>query len=129
MTTEALLVYQGVVYRAREASTGQVMALKKSRVSLNLKRTALGYEAMVLRLLAGHRSIPTVFAYGRLTHFEYIAMELLGPSLGEVFQEQGKLTLTFVLDIADQMVRVCLLAEYAQRLMYASAALRVGTRS
>lgn len=100
-----LIVYQGLVYHARESVTGRVVALKKSRVSLHIKRTTLEYEAKILHLLAGHPSIPTIFAFGRLAHFEYIAIELLGPSLNDVLKEQGKLDLNSVLQIADQIVR------------------------
>jgi serine/threonine protein kinase len=100
-----LMVYQGLAYHARERVTGRVVALKKSRVSLRVKRTTLEYEANILHLLAGHPSIPTIFAFGRLAHFEYIAIELLGPSLNDVLKEQGRFYLKSVLQIADQMVR------------------------
>ena len=88
-----------------ERVTGRVVALKKSRVSRRVKRTNLEYEANILHLLAGHPSIPTIFAFGRLAHFEYIAIELLGPSLNDVLKEQGRFDLKSVLQIADQMVR------------------------
>lgn len=56
----------------------------------------------MLKRLAGHPSIPTVFAYGRFAHFEYLAMELLGRDLSDVVKEKGPLALEFVLKIADQ---------------------------
>jgi len=80
------------------------VALKKSRVSLRVKRTTSEYEANILHLLAGHPSIPIIFAFGWLAHFEYIAIELLGPSLNDVLKEQGRFDLKSVLQIADQMV-------------------------
>jgi serine/threonine protein kinase len=101
---------KGLVYEARDIDTGRLVALKKSRASLSLKRTALHYEARVLKRLAGHSSIPAVFAHGRFPHFEYLAIELLGPSLGDMVEEKGKLTLGNVLDIAVQMVGVILKA-------------------
>jgi serine/threonine protein kinase len=63
------------------------------------------YEAHILQLVAGHPSIPPVIAYGRFEHFEYLALELLGPSLGDAIRKEGKLPLQDVLRIADQMVR------------------------
>jgi len=95
---------KGVVYRARNAATGQLVALKKSRASLSLERTALRYEARVLMYVAGHPSIPAVYAYGRFPHFEYLAIELLGRDLRDVVEEKGQLPLDDVLKIADQLV-------------------------
>lgn len=85
------MVYQGLVCHARERVTGRVVALKKSRVSLRVKRTTLEYEANILHLLAGHPSIPTIYAFGQLAHFEYIAIELLGPSLNDALKSKGDL--------------------------------------
>ncbi|KAI0065629.1 kinase-like protein, partial [Artomyces pyxidatus] len=81
-----------------------VVALKKSRVSIKTKRTALPHEGEVLSLLAGHPSIPNVFAHGRSDHFEYLATELLGQSLAAKVKNDGKLKLSDVLRIADQML-------------------------
>ncbi|KAG2051274.1 hypothetical protein BDR06DRAFT_591079 [Suillus hirtellus] len=60
----------GRVYKATRVGTGQIMAVKKSRASLALKTTVLDHERRVLQRLQGHPSIPRVFAYGRLEHFE-----------------------------------------------------------
>ena len=72
---------KGLVYQARDINSGQLVALKKFRASITLKRTALHYEVCVLKRLVGHPSIPAVFAHGRFDHFEYPAMELLGHDL------------------------------------------------
>jgi serine/threonine protein kinase len=95
---------KGVVYRARNTATGQLVALKKSRASRSLNRTALCYEARVLMYVAGHPSIPVVYAHGRFPHFEYLAIELLGRDLRDVVEEKGQLPLDDVLKIADQLV-------------------------
>ncbi|KAF8524723.1 kinase-like domain-containing protein [Gautieria morchelliformis] len=52
-----------------------LVAVKKSRVSL---------RAQVILSLPHHPGIPAIYAYGRLPHFEYLAMELLGPTLGDI---------------------------------------------
>ena len=72
---------QGLVFQAVEANSGQTVALKKSRVSQRVKRTILRYESRILQLLQGHPAIPAIYGYGQLPHFEYLAMELLGPSI------------------------------------------------
>ena len=92
------------MYRATEQSTDRVVALKKSRVSLRVKRTLLQHEARVLQLLAGYPNVPAVFAYGRVEHFEFLSMQLLHRSLADVVQEKGKLPMARVLDIAGQLV-------------------------
>ncbi|KAG1902983.1 kinase-like domain-containing protein [Suillus fuscotomentosus] len=93
----------GRVYKATRVVTGQIMAVKKSRASLALKTTLLNHERRVLQRLQGHPSIPRVIAYGRLVHFEYLAMQLLGMNLSEV---RGRCPLPAVntLAVADQMI-------------------------
>ncbi|KZT03986.1 kinase-like protein, partial [Laetiporus sulphureus 93-53] len=84
--------------------SGRAVALKKSRVSLRVKRTLLQHETSVLKLLSGHPSIPQVFAYGRIDHFELLSMQLLHRSLGDVVEHSGPLPLTTVLDVTDQLL-------------------------
>ncbi|KAM6499474.1 putative casein kinase-1 hhp1 [Amanita muscaria] len=71
----------GLVFQAVEANSGRTVALKKSRVSQRVNRTVLRYECRILRLLQGHPAIPAIYGYGHLPHFEYLAMELLDPSV------------------------------------------------
>ncbi|KAF8595250.1 kinase-like protein [Ceratobasidium sp. AG-I] len=91
------------VYRATESKTGRTVALKQSRASLRVKRTLLQHEARVLKILAGHSTIPEVFGYGRIQHFELLAMQPLHQSLGNLVKETGPLSLAAVWDIADQL--------------------------
>ncbi|KAG8753087.1 hypothetical protein FRC11_007735 [Ceratobasidium sp. 423] len=79
------------VFRAVQSSTQRVVALKQCRASLKLKRPTLQLEARVLKLLSGHPSIPEVYAYGRIEHFELMSMQLLHRSLGDVVDEDGPL--------------------------------------
>lgn len=69
---------------------GTEVALKKSRCSLNVKRSLLRHEARILQLLRDHVSIPKVYAYGHLDHFEYLSLELLGKSVRDVVKSDGE---------------------------------------
>jgi casein kinase I family protein HRR25 len=93
------------VYKATRVATDQTVALKKSRASLALNNTLLNHERLILQLLHGHPSIPEVLAYGRLKHFEYLAMELAGIALNDVRKQRLSLPAPNILVIADQMVR------------------------
>lgn len=97
---------QGRVYKATQTATSQVVALKKSRASLTLKSTVLNHERLLLRRLQGHPSIPKVIAYGRLTHFEYLAVEFLGMALNDIHKHCLLLPTANVLVVADQMVSI-----------------------
>lgn len=74
---------QSLVFRATEEESGRVVALKKSRISLRVKRPSLRHESRILRLLQTHPAIPTLYGYGQLPYFEYLAMELLGSSISQ----------------------------------------------
>ena len=80
------------------------MALKKSRVSQRVKRTILRYESRILQLLQGHPAIPEIYGYGQLPHFEYLAMELLGPNVKDC--TTGPVAITTVVRVVLQMVRI-----------------------
>ncbi|KAF9219438.1 kinase-like protein [Gyrodon lividus] len=76
----------GSVFRASDTTSGTSLAVKKSRVSMRVKRTLLHYEAKVLQTLGGHFAIPTLYGYGRFPHFEYLAMELGGKCVGDIIK-------------------------------------------
>ncbi|KAI0060704.1 kinase-like protein, partial [Artomyces pyxidatus] len=78
------------VFKATETTTGRVLAVKKSRASLLVRRPTLEHEVHVLKLLSGHPAIPSVVGYGRLRHFEYIALELMAQDLHHVVTEIGQ---------------------------------------
>lgn len=58
----------------------------------------------MLKALRGHPAIPEILGYGRVQHFEYLSLQLLGQSLGDVLKEGGPISLEATLEIADQMV-------------------------
>jgi hypothetical protein len=95
---------QGRVYKATDKTTGEWVALKKSRASKRVKRPILLHEIRVLQLLQGHTAIPSVYGYGHLPHFEYMAMELLGPSIAEKQKDDAAVMATTVIRVLDQTV-------------------------
>jgi predicted Ser/Thr protein kinase len=85
------------------------VAVKKSRVSKTVNRTTLRHEARVLQSLEGQAAIPTLYGYGQLEHFEYMAMELLGPSIAELLKGGAGVIEETVIRVVDQAVRrICL---------------------
>ncbi|PBK65326.1 kinase-like protein [Armillaria solidipes] len=96
-----------IVFKSTEVETGKTVALKMSRVLTRVKLPTLQHETRILQLLKGHASIPCVYAYGQLEHFEYIAMEILGPSVAEQQKKNGPgtgLMLKTVIRIMDQVL-------------------------
>lgn len=92
------------VLYATESKTDLQVAVKKSRVSLRIKRTILRHEVRILRFLEAHPSIPRVYGYCRLPHFELIAMEMLGDCIHNLCPSPMPTPLRTVTLIAQQMV-------------------------
>ena len=70
-----------------------------------MKRPILQHETRVLQYVKGQAAIPTVYGYGHLEHFEYMAMELLGPSIAEQQKDGAGVMVETVIRIVDQAVR------------------------
>ncbi|TFK72322.1 kinase-like protein [Pluteus cervinus] len=89
-----------------EATTpeGKLVALKQAHITKNIEHPMLLHEACALSLLAGHPSIPSVYAWGRSQYFEYLTLDLLGSSLGDTVKKEKKLDLKTVLLLLDQML-------------------------
>jgi hypothetical protein len=96
---------QSIVYKATEERSGRQVAVKKSRVSRTVKRPTLQHETRVLQFLNGQAAIPAVYGYGQLEHFEYMAMELLGPSIAEQQKDGAGVMVKTVIQFMDQAVR------------------------
>ncbi|KNZ79962.1 Casein kinase I like protein, partial [Termitomyces sp. J132] len=62
-------------------------------------------EACISRYLSSHSAIPEFYAYGRQDHFKFLALELLGPSLGELWDYNNCFSLGTVFKVAAQVVR------------------------
>ena len=95
---------QSIVYSATEQPTGRVVALKKGRVSLLIKHTLFQHEAAVLKTLRGHPTIPDVYGYGRVRHFELLSMQLYDQCLDDLMSETSPLPVLDALHIMDQLV-------------------------
>jgi predicted Ser/Thr protein kinase len=93
------------VYKVTEEGSGRPVALKKSRVSRTVKRPTLRHEARTLQFLKGHPAIPAVYGYGHLEHFEYMAMEPLGPSVAEQQKDGAAVMVKTAIRVVDQAVR------------------------
>jgi casein kinase 1 delta len=94
-----------MVWHAIETTSEVEVAVKKLRTSQKIKRPILQYEAKIMQLLQGNPSIPILYGYGHLPHFEYISMELLGPNLKEVCPQLSGIKLATVVEFTKQAVR------------------------
>ncbi|KZO99720.1 kinase-like protein [Calocera viscosa TUFC12733] len=79
-------------------------ALKESRVSMRVQKTTLKHEALLLQALQDTAFVPRLYAYGRLPHYEYIAME----KCENWFARDAKLPMEMpqVFDLAFEMIDV-----------------------
>jgi hypothetical protein len=95
----------GIVYEGKN-SEGETVAIKKSRVTASVAHTLLRHEACALILVAPHKGFPRVHAWGWSQWFEYLALDLLGPSLSEMMGKlDGQFSIGSVLLLTIQMVR------------------------
>jgi hypothetical protein len=94
----------GIVYEGKN-SEGDAVAVKKSRATASVTHTLLKHEACALILVAPHKGFPRPYAWGRSQWFEYLALDLLGPSLSEMLHG-GQFSVGSVLLLTIQMVRL-----------------------
>jgi serine/threonine protein kinase len=94
---------QGKVFKAIAEGSDEVIAYKKSRVSLRVQRTTLRHEARVLKHLGGHSAIPQLIGYRRAEHFEYLGMELLGKDIKGLIESGYALKPETVAKIGEQL--------------------------
>ncbi|KAJ7207066.1 kinase-like domain-containing protein [Mycena pura] len=86
------------------APTGTIVALKKQHITKHVAHPMLRHEACAMEILKGHPSIPLVDAWARSQYYEYLTMQLLGPSIADLFTS-GKLPgITMAARLAVQMV-------------------------
>jgi casein kinase 1 len=93
----------GEVYIGSDVQTGEEVAIKLE--SVNSRSPQLWYECKLYKTLAGGVGVPNVHWHGVEGDYNVMVMDLLGPSLEELFTYcDRKLGVKTVLMLADQML-------------------------
>ena len=94
----------GDIYLGINIISGEKVAIKLE--SVKAKHPMLVYESRVYKTLAGGVGIPFVHWCGRECDYNAMVLDLLGPSLEDLFNFcKRKFSLKTVLLLADQLVR------------------------
>ncbi|KAH8554831.1 casein kinase I like hhp1 [Umbelopsis sp. PMI_123] len=94
----------GEIYLGTNVMTGEEVAIKLE--SVKAKHKQLEYEAKVYKALAGGYGIPMIRWYGQECDYNALVMDLLGPSLEDLFNFcNRKFSLKTVIMLADQMIQ------------------------
>mmetsp|Transcript_29224 Transcript_29224/g.93620 ORF Transcript_29224/g.93620 Transcript_29224/m.93620 type:complete len:469 (-) Transcript_29224:894-2300(-) len=92
----------GDIYLGTNLTTGEEVAIKLE--SVKSKHPQLIYESKIYRILTGGLGIPNVRYYGVEGDYNVMVLDLLGPSLEDLFNYCGRrFGLKTVLMIADQL--------------------------
>ncbi|KAJ7095934.1 kinase-like domain-containing protein [Mycena belliarum] len=96
--------YSGSIFRATHVHTGEVVALKVQHV--NHECPTNRYERHLYPSLQGGEGMPTLWACGVEGAWDYLAIDLLGASLDNLYRKSGKETmeLSSVCAIAMQII-------------------------
>ncbi|KAJ6698929.1 CASEIN KINASE-RELATED [Salix purpurea] len=93
----------GQIYLGTNIQTNEEVAIKLENVKT--KHPQLLYESKLYRILQGGTGIPNVRWFGAEGDYNVLVMDLLGPSLEDLFNFcSRKLSLKSVLMLADQMI-------------------------
>ncbi|KAB2079878.1 hypothetical protein ERO13_A05G031000v2 [Gossypium hirsutum] len=93
----------GEIYLGTNIQTNEEVAIKLE--SVKTKHPQLLYESKLYRILQGGTGIPNVRWFGVEGDYNVLVMDLLGPSLEDLFNFcSRKLSLKSVLMLADQMI-------------------------
>ncbi|RZS01797.1 hypothetical protein BHM03_00031729 [Ensete ventricosum] len=93
----------GEIYLGTNIQTNEEVAIKLENVKT--KHPQLLYESKLYRVLQGGTGIPNVKWYGVEGEYNVLVIDLLGPSLEDLFNFcSRKLSLKSVLMLADQMI-------------------------
>jgi len=93
----------GDIYLGNNINTGEEVAIKLE--STKTRHPQLGYEYKVYRIVAGGVGIPVVRWFGKEGDYNVLVMEILGPSLEDLFNFCARrFTMKTVLMLADQML-------------------------
>lgn len=93
----------GEIYAGTNVHTGEEVAIKLE--PLKSKHPQLLYESKIYRVLQGGFGVPSVKWFGSEGDYNVLVIDLLGPSLEDLFNYCGKkFSLKTVLMLADQML-------------------------
>ncbi|CAF0936618.1 unnamed protein product [Rotaria sordida] len=93
----------GDVYRALNIQTGEYVAIKLE--SNNTYSQQLAFEAKLYKLMKDIQGIPKLFWFGEEGDYKCLVIELLGPSLEDLFYLcKREFSLKTILMLADQMI-------------------------
>ncbi|DAA13133.1 TPA: casein kinase I-like [Bos taurus] len=93
----------GKVYLAINITNGEEVAVKLE--PQKARQPQLLYESRLYKLLQGGVGIPRIWWYGQEKDYNVLVMDLLGPSLEELFNYcSRRFTMKTVLMLADQMI-------------------------
>lgn len=93
----------GDIYLGTNINTGDEVAIKLE--STKTRHPQLAYEYKVYRILAGGVGVPIVRWFGKEGDYNVMVMEILGPSLEDLFNFcSRRFTMKTVLMLADQML-------------------------
>uniref|UniRef100_A0A1J3IN58 non-specific serine/threonine protein kinase n=1 Tax=Noccaea caerulescens TaxID=107243 RepID=A0A1J3IN58_NOCCA len=93
----------GEIYLGTDVQTNEEVAIKLE--SVKTAHPQLSYESRIYRVLQGGTGIPNMKWYGVEGDYNVLVMDLLGPSLEDLFSYcNRKFTLKTVLMLADQML-------------------------
>lgn len=93
----------GDVYLAKNIKTGEEVAVKIEPVET--RHPQLLYESKVYRTLRGGKCVPEISYYGQEYNYNILVMDLLGPSLEDLFGYCSRhFSIKTVLMLADQMI-------------------------
>ena len=95
----------GDVYSGTNINTGEPVAIKLESVKTRFPQ--LSFEYKIYKILNGGTGIPYVLWFGREGDFNVMVMQLLGPTLEDLFNYcSRKFSLKTILMLADQMVYI-----------------------
>ncbi|CAD7937080.1 unnamed protein product [Amoebophrya sp. A25] len=93
----------GDIYLGADIQTGEEVAIKLE--SIKSRHPQLLYESKLYKILAGGVGIPNLHWYGVEGDYNVMVVDLLGPSLEDLFSFCGrKFSLKTVVMLADQMI-------------------------
>ncbi|KAI9265584.1 kinase-like domain-containing protein [Sporodiniella umbellata] len=92
----------GEVFEAKEEKTKKKYAIK--REPCRMKKPQVRHEYELYQLFRDIPGIPKCYWNGHFEEFDCIAMDLLGPSLGELKEATLTMSIPFVVEIGCQMI-------------------------